>query len=159
MIVMVAAVGAAFWLEGGLHLYQIRSEAMEHMLDHMVGPNAKNLVSDFSRQMPISQVPGKAHKLIAIFVPDFDDKLRGGLNLQPPSIFKLQAVSISHGNSFRKIEKDSFAMIRSQANAAAMTPVEIESDRACRLFCRPFSGGSMNRSAMNGSAMCVHVST
>jgi hypothetical protein len=56
VVVMVAVVGvsAAFGLEGGLHLYKIRSEAMEHILDHVVGPNAKNLVSNFSRQMPIS---------------------------------------------------------------------------------------------------------
>jgi hypothetical protein len=59
-MVAVAAVSAAFGLEGGLHLYKIRSEAMEHILNHMVGPNAKNLVSNFGRQMPISQMPSKA---------------------------------------------------------------------------------------------------
>jgi hypothetical protein len=80
VMVAVAAVSAAFGLEGGLHLYKIRSEAMEHILDHMVGPNAKNLVSNFSRQMPISQMPSKPHKLIGIFMPDFDNKLRSGLN-------------------------------------------------------------------------------
>jgi hypothetical protein len=81
VMVAVAAVSAAFGLEGGLRLYKIRSEAMEHSLDHMVGPNAKNLVSNFSRQMPISQMPSKAHKLIQIFMPDFNNKFRGGLNL------------------------------------------------------------------------------
>jgi len=79
--VAVAAVSAAFGLEGGLHLCQIRPEAMEHVLDHMVGPNAKNLVSNFSRQVPISQMPGKTHKLIGIFMSDFNDRLRSGLNL------------------------------------------------------------------------------
>jgi hypothetical protein len=81
MVALVAAVSAAFGLEGGLHLYKIRSEAMEHILDHMVGPDTKNLVSNFSRQMPISQMPSKTHKLIGIFMPDFDNKLRSGLNL------------------------------------------------------------------------------
>ena len=62
MVVMVAtpAVRATFGLEGGLRLYKIRSEAMEHSLDHMVGPNAKNLVSNFCRQMAVSKVPSKA---------------------------------------------------------------------------------------------------
>jgi hypothetical protein len=81
VMVAVAAVSAAFGLERGLHLHKICSEAMEHILDHMVGPNAKNLASNFSRQMPISQMPSKAHKLIGIFMPDFDNKLRGGPNL------------------------------------------------------------------------------
>jgi hypothetical protein len=123
--VAMAAVSAAFGLEGGLHLYKIRSEAMEHILDHMVGPNAKNLVSNFSGQMPVPQKPGQPHQLIGIFVPDFYNKLRSGLNLQPPAIFKLQAVSIGHRNRFRKVEKDILALIRSQTNAAAMARVKI----------------------------------
>jgi hypothetical protein len=81
VIVTVVAVSAAFGLEGTLHPYEIRSKAAEHILDHMVRPNAKNLVSNFSRQMPISQMPSKARKLTWIFMPDFDDKLRSGLNL------------------------------------------------------------------------------
>jgi len=80
-IVAVAAIGAAFGLEGGLHPDKIRPEAVEHVLDHMVGPDAKNLVSNFSRQMPISQMPSKAHELIELFMPDFDNRLRSGLNL------------------------------------------------------------------------------
>jgi len=157
--VAVAAVSAAFGLEGGLHLYKIRSEALEHILDYMVGPNAKNLVADFSRQMPISQLPGKAHKLMGIFMPDFDNKFGRGLNPEPPPIFKLQAISIGHGDRFRKVEKDIFALICSQANAAAMARVKIESECTCRLFLRPMPGGSMSGSTMNGSAVRSHIST
>jgi hypothetical protein len=56
----------------------------------------------------------------------------------------LQAISIGHRNRFRKIEKDIFALIRSQANAAAMACVKIESERAFRLFLRPMPRGAMN---------------
>ena len=76
----IATVSAAFRLERSLHLYEICSKAMEHILDHMVGPNAKNAVSNFGRQMTVSQMPSKAHQLIGIFVPHFDNKLRSGLN-------------------------------------------------------------------------------
>ena len=69
VMVAVAAIRTALGLKGSVHLYEISSEAAEHILDHVVGPNAKNLVSNFSRQMPISQMPGKAHKLIGIFMP------------------------------------------------------------------------------------------
>ena len=154
VMVAVAAVSAAFGLEGGLHLYKIRSEAKQHLLDHMVGPNAKNVVSNFSRQMPISQMPRQARELIGVFMPDFDNELRSRPNLQPPPIFKLHAVSIGHRNRFGKVEKDILALIRSQANAAAMARVEVESESACRLFLRPMLGG-----AMNGSAMHRHINT
>jgi hypothetical protein len=156
MVVMVAvtAIGTAFRLERDLHLYKIRPEAMEHILDHMVGPNAKSLVSNFSRQMPISQVPSKAHKLVGISMPDFDNKLRSGLNLQPPPIFKLQAISIGHRNRLRKVEEDIFALICSQANAASMTRFKIKCENPCRLFLRP-----QPSAAMNGSTMHRHIST
>jgi hypothetical protein len=146
MVVMVAlaAVSAAFGLERGLHLYKISSEAMEHSLDHMIGPNAKNLVANFSRQMPISQMPSQTRKLIGIFMPNFDNKLRSGLNLYPPPIFKLQAISLGHRNRFRKVEKDVFALISGKANAAAVARVKIKSESARRTFLRPMTGGAMN---------------
>ena len=126
----VAAVSAAFGLEGGLNLYKISFEATEHILDHMVGANAENLVSNFSRQMPISQMPGKTQKLIGILMPDFDNRLRSGLNLQSAPIVKLQAISIGHSNCFRKVEKDIFALVGSQPNAAAMARVEVKGESA-----------------------------
>ena len=60
-----------------------------------------------------------------------------GLNLEPPSVFKLQPISISHGNRLRKVEKNIFTLIRRQAKAAAMARVKIESERSCCLFLRP----------------------
>ncbi len=80
-MVAVAGVSATFRLERDLHPCKICSETKEHILDHVVGPNAKNLVSNFSRQMPISQMPREASKLVWIFVLDFDNELRGSLNL------------------------------------------------------------------------------
>jgi hypothetical protein len=147
--VAVAAVSSTFGLEGSLHLCEIRSKTMEHVLNDMVGPNTKDLVLNFSWQVPVSQVPGNPRKLNGIFMPDFDDKFRSGLDLQPSSIVQLQAISIRHGDGFRKIEQDIFSLISSQTNAAAVTRVKIERESACQLFRWPLPGGAMNRSAMH----------
>jgi len=80
ILMAMLIVCATLWLEGRLHFYKIRSEAMKHLLDDMVRANTKNLVSNFSRQMAVSQMPCKARKLIVILVPDFDNKLRRGPN-------------------------------------------------------------------------------
>jgi hypothetical protein len=149
-MVAVAGVSAAFGLERDLHLCKICSEAKEHILDHVVGPNAKDLVSNFSRQMPISQMPRETSKLIGVFMLDFDNELSRSLHLEPPTIFELQAISISHGNRLGEVEQDIFALIPSQANAASMAGVKIESERSCRVFRRPIPGGPMNGSAMSG---------
>jgi hypothetical protein len=112
----------------------------------MVGPNTKSVVSNFSRQVPVSQVPRKAHELMGIFVSDFHNQLGSCLNLQPPSIFQLQAIAIGHRNGLRKVKEDIFAMIGSQANTPAVARIKIERQSACRFFFRPMPGGAMNGS-------------
>jgi len=113
VMAVIAAVRTALGLKGSSHVYKIGSEAAEHILDDMVGPNAKNLVLNFSGQMSISQMPGQAHALIGIFMSDFNKKFGSSLDLQPSSIFKLQAISVGHRHCFRKVEKDILALIHS----------------------------------------------
>jgi hypothetical protein len=151
VVVMVAviAVSAAFRLEGGLHLYKKCSEAMQHILDHVVGPNAKNFVSNFGRQMAIPKMPSKAHKLIGIFMPDFDNKLSSGLNLEPPPIVELQAISIRHCDRFRKIEENLFALVSRHPDATAMAPLRVERQSVDRFFFRPMPGGAMDASGVH----------
>src|SRR5260370_17328779 len=102
--VAVAAVSAALGLERSLHLHKIRSETLEHILDHVIWSNAEDLVPKFRRQMPIAQMPTKTHKFIGISMPDFKNNLRGVLILEPPPIFTLNTITICHRNRFRKIE-------------------------------------------------------
>jgi hypothetical protein len=80
-VVVTVTVSTAFRLEGGLDFLKIRPQATEHIFYYMVGPNKENMVTNFGWQMPITQVPGKAHQLDRIFVSDFDNILRSGLNL------------------------------------------------------------------------------
>src|SRR5258708_16303027 len=99
--------------------------------------------------MPIPEMPRKSHKLNRVYMPDFDKKLHSGLNVEPPAIVELQAITIGHCNCFWKIEQHIFALIRSEANTAAMASVKIESERTRRLLLWPLSGGAMNWSAMH----------
>jgi ABC-type antimicrobial peptide transport system permease subunit len=82
MVVMVAvtAVRAAFGLERNLYLHELRSETVEHILDHMVWANAKGIIPNLGWKMAISQVPSEAHQLMAVLMLDFDDRLGGRLN-------------------------------------------------------------------------------
>jgi hypothetical protein len=150
MVPVVSGISTTLGLKTGLHSCEFRAEAAEHVFDHMVWPNAENLIPNFRRQMSVSEVPSQAHQLVGIFVPDFDNMLRSGPNHQPPPIFKLQTISISHRNGFRKVEKDIFTLVRRKANPAAMARVKIESEGACNVFLRPMAGGAMNGSGVHG---------
>jgi hypothetical protein len=77
-------------------------------------------------------------------MPDFNDRFRSGVDFQETPVFKLQGIAIGHGNRLRKIDKDIFALIRDQADAAAMACVKFKRDRAYGAFLRPLSGRSMN---------------
>jgi hypothetical protein len=52
----------------------------------MVGSDTQNLMANVGRQMPIAQMPGEAHKLSGILMPDFDNELGGGSDYKPPPI-------------------------------------------------------------------------
>jgi hypothetical protein len=58
VLVAVAAVGAAFWLEGRPHFLQICSKVLEHVLDDVVGSNVKDPAAYFGRQVAIPEMPG-----------------------------------------------------------------------------------------------------
>jgi hypothetical protein len=140
----VVAVSAPFGLKGNLHAYEIRAEPMKHCLNDMVRSNAKNLMPNLGRHMAISQMPSHARKLSDISMPDLDNQLHRGLYLQPPPIFKLQPVSLCHGNRFREVEENLFASIRHQTDAPAVALLEIQREGSDRLVFWPKPGGTMN---------------
>jgi hypothetical protein len=80
-VVVAVTVSTALRLKGGLDLLKIRPQATEHIFYYVVRPNQKNMVSNFGRQMPITQVPCQAHQVDRIFVSDFDNVLHSGMNL------------------------------------------------------------------------------
>jgi hypothetical protein len=123
---IMIAVSAALWLKMGFHLCKIRSKAPKHVLDHVIGPNTKNVISHFCRQMTVSKVPRDAHEPLKIPMPDLHNGFSSGFDLQPPAVTELEAISILHRNRLGKIEKHIFALVCAQPNAAAMASVKIK---------------------------------
>jgi hypothetical protein len=105
--------------------------------------------------MSISQMPCQAHALIGIFMSDFDEKFGSRLDLQPPTIIELQAISIRHCDGFRKVEEDLFALVSRHPDATAMARVSVERQSVDRFFFRPMTGGTMNGSAVH---LVIHLS-
>jgi hypothetical protein len=149
-MVAVSGISTTFWLERDLHLYKFCSESKEHVLNHVVGTDAKNVLSNFGWQMSIPQMPCQAGELVRVFVSDFNNVLGRSLNLEPSTIFELEAIPISHGNRMGKIEQNILTLIPCEANTASMACVEIQGERPCSVFRWPMPGGLMNRGAMNG---------
>ena len=154
VMVIMSTVRATFRLERSVDFSENRAEAGKHLFDHMVRPDMEGCKSNLRRQMTIAEMPSKPYKLARIFMPHLDNRLCGRLNHEPPPILELQAVSVGHCNCFREVEKDTFALIRAESNAAAMARVKVKSKSTRRPFFGPVPGGTMNGSTMDG-----HIST
>jgi hypothetical protein len=144
LMVIVTTVRAAFGLKRSVALSENCAEAGKHLFNHMVRPDSEGFMSNLRRQMTIAEMPCKAHKLARIFMPHLDNRLCGRLNHEPPPIVKLHTISISHGDSLWKIEKDILPLIRREPNPASVPGIEIERDSACGIFLRPMPGRTMN---------------
>src|ERR1700758_4178360 len=83
---IMVAVSAALRLKTGLHVCKIRSEAVKHILNHMIGPNTKNVVSDFCWQMTVSEMPRDAHEALEIPMPDLHKRFSSRFDLHPPAV-------------------------------------------------------------------------
>jgi hypothetical protein len=144
VMVIVTTVRAAFGLKRSVALSENCAEAGKHLFDHMVRPDSEGFMSNLRRQMTIAEMPCKAHKLARIFMPHLDNRLCGRLNHEPPPIVKLHTISIGHGDSLWKIEKDILPLIRREPNPASVPGIEIERDSACGIFLRPMPCRTMN---------------
>src|SRR4029077_11362530 len=144
VMVIVTAVRAAFGLERSFAFSENCAEAGKHLFDHMVRPDTECFMSNLSRQMTIAEMPCKAHKRSKIFMPHLDNRLCGRLNHEPPPIVKLHTISIGHGDSVWKIEKDILALICRESNPAPMARIEIERDSARGILFWPMPGRTMN---------------
>jgi hypothetical protein len=144
VMVIVTTVRAAFGLKRSVALSENCAEAGKQLFDHMVRPDSEGLMSNLRRQMTIAEMPCKAHKLARIFMPHLDNRLCGRLNHEPPPIVKLHTISIGHGDSLWKIEKDILPLIRREPNPASVPGIEIERDSACGIFLRPMPCRTMN---------------
>ena len=153
-IVVMVAIGAAFGLKRGLHRREIGAKLAEHVLDHVIGPNAKDLVADFGRQMSVAEMPGQARQLISIVMSDLEDRLGRRPDLEPSAVRKLQAIAIGHCDGPGKVEQHVVALVRHEANAAAMPRIEIKRKDTRGLLAWPMSGG-----AVNGGVLHRHLST
>ena len=128
LVFTVAAVGAALGLKRRPDLHETRSQAFQHGFDHMVGSNAEKGATDLRRQMPIPQMPGKARQFGGVPVPDLYNRLGCRLYFEPSPVIQPQPVSIGHGDGFRQIEEDLFALIGHQTDASTVTLFEVESN-------------------------------
>lgn len=132
---MRSGIGAAFGIERRVDLDHLGSEALDHLLDHMVAADTQPLGHDLRRQMAVAEMPGEPHQMAGIGTPDFDQRLRRCDHLDQAAVFQHQSVAAPQGDGVFEIEQEFQSARPRHRHAATMTIVEIENDGICRRLC------------------------
>jgi hypothetical protein len=102
------------------------AQTLDHLLDHMVRPNADPVTQQLHRQMPVAEMPRDSHKLAIVMRVNLQQRFRTRPNPDNPAILQREPVTIPQAHGLRKIDQQVFAALGSQDNAAAMTAIEVD---------------------------------
>jgi len=124
--VLMLAVGAVLRIERRLHWRKPRAEPAQHVLDHMIAPDAQPVAGDLHVDMPVADMPGEPRQLMAVGGGDFDQRLRPANDAHDSTVIEHEAVAIAQSRRLRQIEQKLRSALAGQNNAAPMPLVRIE---------------------------------
>jgi hypothetical protein len=96
---------------------------------HMVMRDIDRISGDFSRRMPVADMPGHGEQAQRVLGADLHQALGRGGNANQPAILKLQRIAIGKHGRLIQIEQKLGASIASQGHAAAVALLVIKRDR------------------------------
>ena len=137
----VMIVSATLRIEGRFQWRQPRAKAAQHVLDHVVTPDAQPVADDLHIDVPVTDMPGKPRQLVRIRRCDLDERLRPADNPDDTAIVEDEAIAIIQGRGLRQIEQKTRAALAAQNGAAAMALMGIERDGIDRAGGVPVAGG------------------
>ena len=129
MTIPAAGIGAAFRIERRVDGDDARAEALHHLLDHMIAPDAQALADDLCRQVPIAEMPGDPHQMIRIAAANLDKRLRRGDHFDEAAVFQHQRIAAAQRDGFLQVEQEFQPASADHRHAAAMPVIEIEHHR------------------------------
>jgi hypothetical protein len=150
MVPVVMLVGATLGIKRRFYRLKPRTEAAQHIFDHMIAPDAQPRADDLDVDVTIADVPGKAREIVSVGSGNFNERLRPADHADNGAIVEYEAVAVAERRGLRQIEQKLCAALAAQHNPPAMTLMRVERngvDGACLI---PVSGGFDGASALHG---------
>jgi hypothetical protein len=122
-MVMMLAVGTGFGLEGGLEMAELRTEAKEHRLDHVVRANTQGVFADLGQEMPVAEMPGDLDEIRG---SDLDHGLGQRLDPEQGTILETESLARLQAGCFGEIDQDVLAAPGANHVAPASSALEVE---------------------------------
>jgi hypothetical protein len=128
MIVTVTllVVGAMLRIERRFERRKPSAQSAEHILDHVIAPDAQPIADDLNVDVAIADVPGEPRKIAGIRRRDLGQRLGAADDPHHGAIVEHKPVAIVQSRGLRQIEQKPRATLAAQDNAAAVPLVGIE---------------------------------
>jgi len=124
--VRVLSVGAVFRIERRFHRPKSSAEPAQHVLDHMIAPNAQPIADDLHIDMPVADVPSEPRQFAAVGCGDFNQRLRPADDAHDAAVVEHEAITVTQCRRLRQVEQEGRAALAGQNDAAAMALMRIE---------------------------------
>jgi hypothetical protein len=110
----------------------MRSEAGEHVADHMVAQDQDPVRLDLRRQVAVADVPGKFGEFTCRMAGHLHQRFLCRDDLDQPAILKFEDVAMFELNGFGKVDHHDVLMHQFQAPAPQMAFLMVEHDKVER---------------------------
>src|SRR5882757_5377665 len=130
MIVMVTTAMrcGGLGIERRIDWCRERAKALEHVLQHMIAPDAKAVVHELDVGVAVADVPGEPHEIERCFRADLDQPLRLSGHHDDRAVLQHEAIAVTHGHGLIEIEQQPRALLAGQYNAPPLAVIGVEHD-------------------------------
>jgi hypothetical protein len=126
MVAVVLLVGATLGIKRRFDRGEPRTEAAQHIFDHMIAPDAQPLADDLDVDMTIADMPGEAREIVGVGSGDFNERLRPADHADDGAVVEHEAVAVAERSGLPKIEQEFRAALAAQHHPSAMALMRIE---------------------------------
>lgn len=120
MAVAVAMIGSVFRREGFLHCSHRGALVLQHMGDHMIGPDQDAARLDLGFEVPVADVPGQLREMGRIAGSHFQKLFVSSDDFHQPSVLEDKAVTVFKLHGLGQIDQQFIAMLEYDQLAAQM---------------------------------------
>ena len=132
-----------------------RTQAAEHVLDHVIASDAEAVAGDLHVDVAIADVPGEPRQFVGACGGDFDERFGPSDDAHDSAILQHKSVAVMQGNRLWEVEQKRRPTLAGQNDPAAMPVMGVEHDRIDGAGVIPVAGRPDFTSTLHSHSMML----
>jgi hypothetical protein len=135
MVVMTStrSVSTRLRIERRFDGFDVAAEALDHVLNHMIGPDANAVTQQLHRQMAITEMPRDSHEFAIVMGVNFKQRLRACTDPNDRAVLQQQPIAVAQAQRLGEVDQQVMPGLRCQNDPAAVTAIEVDQDLIDRI--------------------------